>query len=461
MEFLSINDRDDTICAISTPPGKGGVAIIRISGGKAIDIAEESFSGKRIKEFPRKAIFGKYFSIEGEPVDEVILTYFKSPASFTGEDTVEIAMHGSTWIQHKILTDLIKRGARIAAPGEFTQRAFLNGKMDLAQAEGVADLINSESKASHSLALSQMKGEFSRELEKLREQLTEFASLLELELDFSEEDVEFADRSSLLILADKVIKKIDRLASSFAVGQVIKDGIPVAIAGIPNAGKSSLLNLLTGDEKAIVTDIPGTTRDIIEDKIEIDGLTYRFIDTAGLHDTQDRIENIGINKAREIIGKARIIIWMFDPTAETRSQIEELNRFLSAPHNSHLIILQNKSDIYKEKISVKGELENLGVILFSTKTKEGLQELYERLKELATGDITPGEVIVTNARHYEALIKGKESLQRAREGIKDGLSADFVAQDIREALHHLGTITGAITTDNLLHTIFSRFCIGK
>ena len=462
MEFNKIKSGEDTVCAISTPPGKGGVSVIRISGPDSLSIFKDAWRGKDISsETPRLSLFGKYVSIEGEVVDEVVATYFKSPASFTGEDTVEISMHGSLWIQNEILSDLIKRGTRIAQPGEFTQRAFLNGKIDLAQAEGVADLIASDSKASHRLALSQMKGDFSKELEHLRNRLIEFASLLELELDFSEEDVEFADRYLLWNLSESIIQRIERLASSFSVGNVMKNGVPVVIAGIPNAGKSSLLNLICGDEKAIVTDIPGTTRDIIEDKVEINGISYRFIDTAGLHNSTDKVESIGISKARETIDKAQIVIWVFDPTGDREIQMEELNSYLSSPHDSHLIVIQNKSDLVKERLAISGELEELGVILFSTKTSEGLDELKSRLHELATTGVNQNDVIVTNIRHFEALTKSAEALKRARVGLKNNLSADFIAQDIREAIHHLGTITGSITTDDLLHNIFSHFCIGK
>ena len=462
MEFNKIKSGEDTVCAISTPPGKGGVSVVRISGPDSLSIFKGAWRGKDISsETPRHSHFGKYVSLGGEVIDEVVATYFKSPASFTGEDTVEISMHGSLWIQNEILSDLIRRGARIAQPGEFTQRAFLNGKIDLAQAEGVADLIASDSKASHRLALSQMKGDFSKELEHLRNRLIEFASLLELELDFSEEDVEFADRYLLWNLSESIIQRIERLASSFSVGNVMKNGVPVVIAGIPNAGKSSLLNLICGDEKAIVTDIPGTTRDIIEDKVEINGISYRFIDTAGLHNSTDKVESIGISKARETIDKAQIVIWVFDPTGDREIQMEELNSYLSSPHDSHLIVIQNKSDLVKERLAISGELEELGVILFSTKTSEGLDELKSRLHELATTGVNQNDVIVTNIRHFEALTKSAEALKRARVGLKNNLSADFIAQDIREAIHHLGTITGSITTDDLLHNIFSHFCIGK
>lgn len=390
-------------------------------------------------------------------------------------------------------------------PGEFTQRAFLNGKLDLAQAEGVADLIASSSRAAHKLAISQTRGNFSRELNTLRDRLVEFASLLELELDFSEEDVEFADRTNLLSLANQILRKIDRLAASYSSGAAIKDGVPVVIAGIPNAGKSSLLNLLVGDDKAIVSDIPGTTRDSIEDTLEIDGILYRFIDTAGLRATSDTIENLGIDRARAKMRDAVIVIWIIDPTSPLPSQTAELNAFRAANPDKPIITLLNKSDLTPTDTSVSPvspvssvssvspdttdttdtpdtvntvntvnpvntvntvnppESNNTPDILpFSTKTGQGLDELRQRLTRLTYGDIDPqNELIVTNSRHYEALTHGSDSLRRAIDAIQNGVTADFIAQDIRETLHHLGTITGAITPDTLLHNIFSHFCIGK
>ena len=455
-------NQKDTICAVSTPPGKGGIAVIRISGADASDIVAKAWLGKNFIDFPRLAFYGSYVSIEGSPIDDVILTYFKAPVSFTGEDTIEISVHGSKWIQKEIINDLIRRGTRIADPGEFTMRAFVNGKMDLAQAEGVADVIASETKASHKLAVSQMKGDFSKELSMLRNQLIEFTSLLELELDFSEEDVEFANRENLKKLLREVRNRIKNLADSFSQGKVIKEGIPVVIAGVPNAGKSSLLNLLSNEEKAIVTDIPGTTRDLIEEKIEIEGILFRFIDTAGLHETTDKIENIGISKAKESIKNAVIIIWMIDPTGDVSSQSEELNVILNEASGAHLIILENKIDLRKDiTIPTLGGLESVGIIPFSTKTKTGLDELLSKLREIALSELPERDIVVTNARHYEALLNSLQSIDKTLEDLESGVPSDFVAQDIRETIHHLGTITGTITTDDLLQTIFSRFCIGK
>ena len=519
MEQFEVN----TIAAISTPAGVGGIAVIRVSGPCAISIVDGAWGGKPLAEASsHTAHLGKYIATDGNILDEAVVTVFRNPASFTGEDTVEISVHGSRWIQREVLSDLIRRGARAANPGEFTQRAFLNGKLDLAQAEGIADLISSSSRAAHDLALSQTRGHFSREFEALRSKLVEFASLLELELDFSEEDVEFADRTNLLSLANTILAKVDRLASSYSSGAAIKEGVPVVIAGVPNAGKSSLLNLLLGDDKAIVSDIPGTTRDTIEDTLEIDGVLYRFIDTAGLRATSDVVENLGIERARSKMQDARIVIWIIDLTSPPAYQYEELKNFLASKPEAKVITLFNKSDLQSTcqkgftnpdaptsgaqqsenepsprkpvhipqqsenepslripvhmsqqsenepslripvHMSQQSENELPNQIRFSAKTGTGLDELKSCLNDLTFGDINPdSELIVTNARHYEALTRGADALKRAIKGIETGISADFIAQDVRETLHHLGTITGTITTDNLLHSIFSTFCIGK
>lgn len=491
-----------TIAAVSTPAGTGGIAVIRISGPDAIEIVGGAWRGKPLKEIAgHTATLGKYVSTSGELIDECLATLFRAPRSFTGEDVVEISVHGSVWIQREIMADLIRRGARAAGPGEFTQRAFLNGRLDLAQAEGVADLIAASSKAAHDLAVSQTRGRFSREFEALRERLIEFASLLELELDFSEEDVEFADRANLRSLAGAILAKVERLADSYASGAVLKDGIPVVIAGIPNAGKSSLLNMLLGEDKAIVTDIPGTTRDVIEDTAEIDGILFRFTDTAGLRESDDMVESIGIERAKEKIRTARIVIWVFDPFADAARQISEIREIMREDPDRKLIVLVNKSDLAGEKnhrmtespdtdefIPETGHLHNEGndtasltegaqrgddadasfesvikdAIPFSAKTGEGFGMLKQRLKEMSYNGYDPGqELIVTNARHYEALTRGAESLRQAIAGIDSNLSADFIAQDVREALHFLGTITGSVTTPDLLTSIFTNFCIGK
>lgn len=491
-----------TIAAVSTPAGTGGIAVVRISGPDAIEIVGGAWRGKPLKEIAgHTATLGRYVSTSGELIDECLATLFRAPRSFTGEDVVEISVHGSVWIQREIMADLIRRGARAAGPGEFTQRAFLNGRLDLAQAEGVADLIAASSKAAHDLAVSQTRGRFSREFEALRERLIEFASLLELELDFSEEDVEFADRANLRSLADAILAKVERLADSYASGAVLKDGIPVVIAGIPNAGKSSLLNMLLGEDKAIVTDIPGTTRDVIEDTAEIDGILFRFTDTAGLRESDDMVESIGIHRAKEKIRTARIVIWVFDPFADAARQISEIREIMREDPDRKLIVLVNKSDLADMKshhlteshdtdefILKTGHLHNEGndtasltegaqigddadasfesvikdAIPFSAKTGEGYGMLKQRLKEMSYNGYDPGqELIVTNTRHYEALTRGAESLRQAIAGIDSNLSADFISQDVREALHFLGTITGSVTTPDLLTSIFTHFCIGK
>lgn len=464
MEQVKINLPQDTIAAVSTPYGIGGIAVIRVSGPRAVEIVNEAWHGADLTiKKSHTANFGKYYNIAGKLLDQGVATLFISPSSFTGENTVEISVHGSAWIQKEILADLIKRGCRIAEPGEFTKRAFLNGKLDLAQAEGVADLIASSSKAAHDMAINQIKGSFSLEFEDLRTQLIEFASLLELELDFSEEDVEFADRSALMNLCDKIYKRIDRLANSFSRGAVLKSGVPVVIAGIPNAGKSSLLNLIAGEEKAIVTDIPGTTRDMIEDTVEIDGILYRFIDTAGLRDTSDKVEGIGVARAKEAMNKAMVIIWMIDPTDDISIQKERIIDFQNQNPDKKIIVLINKSDLTILRQNSEPELSFIHkTIRFSTHTGEGLPALYSTLNEIVMEDMNPEtDVIVTNARHYESLLKAKESILRAQEAFSEGISSDLIAQDIREATTHLATVTGSITTDTLLHSIFSRFCIGK
>ncbi len=463
--------RNDTIAAVSTPAGTGGIAVIRVSGPEALAIVDSAWKGRPLSEAAtHTAHLGRYVATDGSVLDECVATVFRAPATFTGEDVVEIGVHGSPWIQREVLADLIRRGARAASGGEFTRRAFMNGRLDLAQAEGVADLIAASSRAAHAMAISQTRGNFSRHLDRLRGQLIDFASLLELELDFSEEDVEFADRQKLLGLSDEILREIDHLIASYSSGAVLKEGVPVAIAGVPNAGKSSLLNLLLNDDKAIVTDIPGTTRDTIEDTVEIDGILYRFIDTAGLRDSADVVESIGIERARAAMEKAAVVIWVIDSTAPFEPQLAELRKFRAGAPDSKVIVLLNKSDVsvadvlssQNSQASQNGHKLILEAIRFSTKTGEGLIALTERLSKLATNGYDPNtELMVTNARHYEALLKGRESLKRAVEGIEAGISGDFIAQDVRETLHHLGAITGAITDTTLLHSIFSRFCIGK
>lgn len=476
-------DSIDTICAVSTPAGEGGLAVIRLSGPRAFEIADKAWRGRKLSEAPsHTAHFGTITAdASGTPLDEAVATLFRAPASFTGEDTVEFSCHGSRWIQREVMSRLVSLGARPAGAGEFSQRAFLNGRIDLAQAEGIADLIAASSRAAHRLAMRQVKGSFSRKLEDLRSRLVELASLLELELDFSEEDVEFADRAKLVALAGETIALVERLADSYRAGEAFKSGVPVVIAGRPNAGKSTLLNRLLRDDRAIVSDIPGTTRDIIEDTREIGGVLFRFYDTAGLRDTSDRVEQLGIERAEAALAKAAIVLWLADPTQPGyEADLREIARRVDDyPEAGHLLLI-NKADLAgdgelaevaqgvdlaADLAKVAGEAEGasgLRVLRISAKEGEGIEALEAAMVEMATQEHDPeSELIVTNARHAEALRAGAEALRRAREGMESGLSADFIAQDIREALHHLGTVTGAVTTDTLLHQIFARFCIGK
>jgi tRNA modification GTPase len=400
-------------------------------------------------------------------LDEVLVSVFHNPHSFTGEDVVEISCHGSAYIQQEILKLLLEKGCQLARPGEFTQRAFLNGKMDLSQAEAVADVIASSSAASHRLAMNQMRGGFSKELQHLRSQLLNFVSLIELELDFGEEDVEFADRNQLLRLADDIQVIIARLANSFSVGNVLKNGVPVVIVGETNAGKSTLLNLLLNEDKAIVSEIHGTTRDAIEDIINIKGITFRFIDTAGIRNTSDEVEKIGINKTFRKIDQASIIIWMID-TTHFNKEIEYIaDKIVPKTKHKKLIIVLNKIDkISQEEQQILEEefLPEISAerIYLSAKYKKNTEKLENALLKAANlPDLNSDDVIVTNLRHYDALTKALTSVERVKKGLKTNLSGDFIAQDIRECMHYLGEITGEISTDEVLGNIFKNFCIGK
>lgn len=445
----------NTIVAISTPPGSGGIAVVRLSGPEAFIVADRAWKGRPISEIAsHSARLGRLVDQEGEVIDSCIATVLRGPKSFTGEDTVEFSLHGSKWIQQKAVDTLVSFGAVPAQPGEFTQRAFLNGRLDLAQAEAVADVIAASSRAAHDLALRQLDGSFSARLEQLRAQLVELASLLELELDFSEEDVEFADRSRLNRLTEETLCFVERLADSYAAGRAFKEGIPVVIAGAPNAGKSTLLNRLLDCDKAIVSDIPGTTRDIIEDTVEINGIMFRFLDTAGLRDTEDRIEKIGIDRARRAIDRAAVIIWLLDPTSPLEHQLAELNATRNSLTDVNIITVITKQDLITTT--------DASGLKISAKTGLGIDTLIERLTEAATAEHNPDtELIITNARHHAELRAGAEALRRVSDGLATGLPSDLIAQDVREAIHHLGLLTGAVTTDNLLSTIFSTFCIGK
>lgn len=465
-----MND-NSTICAISTAPGVGGIAVIRVSGKDAFSICNQLYKpSKAHKPFLEQEAytisFGKIYK-GTEILDEVLVSVFRNPQSFTGEDTVEITCHGSVYIQQELLKLLIANGCRLANPGEFTQRAFLNGKMDLSQAEAVADVIASSSAASHRLAINQMRGGFSRELAQLRSKLLDFVSLMELELDFSEEDVEFADRSQLLDLSSTIKRIIAKLSDSFSLGNVLKNGIPVVIVGETNAGKSTLLNHLLNEEKAIVSDIHGTTRDVIEDVVNIQGVTFRFIDTAGIRDTQEEIESLGIERTFQKIDQSSIVIWMID-TTQFSDKIESIaQKILPRTQLKKLIIVFNKIDkINEEERALLNEeflpYINAQHIYLSAKYKQNTEELEAALLQAANlPEVNDNDVIVTNIRHHEALTHALAAIDRAEEGLKNGISGDFVSQDIRECMHYLGEITGEIGVEEVLGSIFGRFCIGK
>lgn len=459
-----------TICAISTAPGTGGIAVIRLSGSEAFSICDKVFFPARKNASVQQAeshtlLFGEIRE-DNDPVDEVVVSIFRNPHSFTGEDVAEISCHGSVFIQQRILQLLLAKGCTLARPGEFTQRAFLNGKMDLSQAEAVADLIASGSAAAHRMALSQMRGGFSDELKKLRTQLIDFVSLVELELDFSEEDVEFADRTHLKTLVTEIEKVISRLSGSFRVGNAIKTGIPVALVGETNVGKSTLLNVLLNEEKAIVSDIHGTTRDVIEDSISIGGITFRFIDTAGIRDTRDKIESMGIERTYQKIEQASIVLWILDCT-QLSEHIEWLtDRIEKKAIGKKIILVFNKIDkILEEERDVLNHLFDQfegDRIYISAKNRINTNELENALLKAAQlPEIQPDDVVVSNVRHYEALENALKSIQRVQEGLDNGLSGDFLSQDIRECLHFLGEITGQISNDEILGNIFGKFCIGK
>lgn len=473
---------DDTICAISTPAGTGGIAVVRVSGADALTIVSKCWKGIDLSTAKsHTAHLGRIIdTADGSTLDEVVLTLFRTPHSFTGEDVVEISCHGSQWIQRELVNTLIRCGCRAATGGEFTRRAFSNGRIDLSQAEAIADVIASSSRASHRIAISQMRGDFSRELNSLREQLLKFASLMELELDFSEEEVEFADRKALVTLAKSIKNVVDSLADSFSVGNAIKNGLPVAIVGETNAGKSTLLNYLLHDDRALVSDIHGTTRDVIEDTITLGGVLFRFIDTAGIRETSDTIENMGIERTFRKIDEAQLVLWIIDGTTHPDTLKTVAGRILpgvvqstrsasAAAPAKQLIAVINKSDLMTEegKAEMDRELDNLlpvnaEKIFISARQRTNLDRLEKSLIDAASlPDNDANEVIVTNARHFEALIKAGEALSRSIQGLETGISGDFVSQDIRECMHYLGEITGEITPTDILTSIFSHFCIGK
>jgi tRNA modification GTPase len=462
----------ETICAPATS-GVGAIAIIRISGPQSISICEKIFApaDKKIRLREQKGytiVYGEIFQGD-EIIDEVLISVFLAPHSYTGENSIEISCHASSYIQKKILELLINNGAVAAHPGEFTQRAFLNGKMDLSQAEAVADLVASSTEVSHRIAINQIRGGFSAEISKLRRELLHFASLIELELDFGEEDVEFADRKELGIIVVRVKEIAESLASSFVLGNVVKNGIPVAIVGKPNSGKSTLLNAMLMEEKAIVSEIPGTTRDVIEDTFVIDGIEYRFIDTAGLRETSDIIETLGIKKTREKIIQANVILLIDEESDEAESiniRADEIRQMIKAS-GKRLFVLINKIDLSTSErlaeLKKNIRIEDNEVLLFiSAKENLGLDELRSELSQVVEKErLSTGSVIITNIRHYEALLRVSESLGRVEEGLKNNIPEDLIAIDIRQAMHYLGEITGEITNDEILSNIFRNFCIGK
>lgn len=456
---MSTSDHTDTIVALATPQGVGAISVIRLSGTDAIAITQSVFKGKDLTQQPSHTIHFGTIHDDDRIIDEVLVSVFIAPRSFTTENAIEISCHGSAVIVKEIIKVLLKKGARLATPGEFTKRAFLHGRFDLAQAEAVADLINAETDNARQAALNQMRGGFSKEINRLREELIHFASLIELELDFGEEDVEFAKRSDLKKLIYQIQGYLTSLIKSFDQGNVIKNGVPTVIAGKPNAGKSTLLNVLLNEEKAIVSDIAGTTRDSIEDEIVLGGINFRFIDTAGLRETTDVIEAMGVARTRDKMKQASLIIYLVDLTHTTLEEIDlEIKALtdLGIPH----IKVGNKLD--KADPGLVGQLTKKGFTFISAKNGDQIEELKENILSLFEVEhVKTGDVMVTNLRHYQNLLQTNESLTRVLEGMDTGVTGDFLAMDIRQSLHYLGEITGSITTEDLLENIFSKFCIGK
>ena len=447
-----------TICAISTAPGSGGIAVVRISGPDALTVSSSIFSKQLGVEDDRGVVLGRI--IDGKSIiDEGLALVLCGPRSYTGEDTVEFNIHGSAFIQGEIIRLLILAGCRLAGPGEFTQRAFLNGKLDLTQAEAVADLIAAEHSGVHRLAVEQLRGNFSREIGVLRESLIEFSGLLELELDFSEEDVEFADRTRFLELIEKILGRVTSLANSFRAGNAIKSGVPIAILGAPNAGKSTLLNKIVGDERAIVSDIAGTTRDVIEDTCVIDGVLFRFIDTAGIRETSDVIETEGIKRAFEKAESAHTVLYMLDSSEEDLISAGSKISSLEISEEINLVVLWNKCDV---KSAPLGEIEGCSNSLsISASSGDGIDEIKNLLAASHGIQESTSSLVVTNARHFEALVNAKESLESVKLGLDGDTPSDLIAIDVRQTLQHLGSITGAVHADDILGHIFSHFCIGK
>ena len=453
----------ETIIALATPNGLGAISVIRISGNNSIKITEKLFKSNKNKLLSNQkshTVHLGHIMKENHELDEVLITLFKGPYSYTGEDTIEISCHGSTYIQKEIINLFIDNGIRIANPGEFTLRAFLNGKMDLNQAEAVADLIASENEGSHKLAMQQMKSGFSNDLKKLRAELLHFSSMIELELDFSQEDVEFAERNDFKILTNKIKSELKILIDSFQSGNVLKNGISVAIAGKPNAGKSSLLNTLLNEDKAIVSDIPGTTRDSIEDSLIINGINFRFIDTAGLRETNDVIESKGIEKTKEKIKKAKILLYLFDIND---TNINEIKNSLDSFRRDDLsiILVRNKIDLKINNKNLLNDLKKLELIEISATEKKSVLKLKERLIDEVNLLNPYTDVIISNSRHYEALKKALKAIEEVNKGLKENISGDLLSVDIRRSIEFLAEITGEITNDDVLGNIFANFCIGK
>ncbi|HEY6142525.1 MAG TPA: tRNA uridine-5-carboxymethylaminomethyl(34) synthesis GTPase MnmE [Flavobacterium sp.] len=467
---------NDSIVALATPSGAGAIAIIRISGEEAITIGNSVFKSIKNKDLTKQKTHTLHLGHildDTKTLDEVLVSIFKGPNSYTGENTIEISCHGSTYIQQQIIQLLLRKGCRMANPGEFTLRAFLNGKLDLSQAEAVADLISSDNEASHQIAMQQMRGGFSNEIAKLREELLNFASLIELELDFAEEDVEFADRSQFHELLNRIEFVLKRLIDSFAVGNVIKNGIPVAIVGEPNVGKSTLLNALLNEERAIVSEIAGTTRDTIEDELVISGIGFRFIDTAGIRETEDVVESIGIKKTFEKIEQAQVVLYLVDGSqlsvdGKLDNLLVEINKTQNQYPQKPILVIINKKDLLSKEVisTIDSKLttnnQQPTTIYISAKEKQGVDELKNQLLSFVnTGALRNNETIVTNTRHYDSLLKALDEIQKVKFGLETNLSSDLMALDIREALYQFGMITGQVTNDELLGNIFANFCIGK
>jgi tRNA modification GTPase len=452
---------DDTIVALATPPGVGAIGVIRLSGKNSFNIIKALFPSKDITQQESHTLHVGYLKQEGETIDEVVLSLYKAPRSYTGEDVIEISCHGSSYIHEKIIEVCVQAGARLAKPGEFTQRAFLNGKLDLAQAEAVADIIASNTRASHRTAMHTMRGGFSTKLKELREQLIKFAALIELELDFSQEDVEFADRGAFYDLITKLSQSAQQLINSFQLGNVIKNGVSVAIIGKPNAGKSTLLNVLLNENRAIVSDIPGTTRDTIEEIININGILFRLIDTAGIREhTHDVIESAGMERSLEKMKQAELVLLLLD-AGEEREEVDKWKKKLDEKGINYLVVV-NKTDMMGEA-NARIKFDGLAHLIFiSAKEGAGLDMLKDQLAAMVLkGSIDIENTIVTNARHYHALKEAEKSLKDIKAGLDNKLPGDLLALDIRRCLHFLGEITGEVSNEDMLDYIFSKFCIGK